>query len=116
MKLEQSHSPPENSSRFRQLVKSYWHSIVDLGASATSTDISRESSVAEAKIGEDYKFDPSLTNDIVNFVCNSEVTDVESLRRAINCQVKIEFFKMFFVTQADKTCQFTYRLHGQIFV
>ena len=87
MKLQQSHSPAENSSRFRQLVKSYWHSIVVSDVSATSTDISRESSVEDSKIGEEYKLDPSLTNDIVSFVCNSEVTDVESLRRAINCQV-----------------------------
>lgn len=91
MKLQQSHSPTENSSRFRQLVKSYWHSIVVSDVSAASTEISRESSVDESKIGEEYKLDSSLTNDIVSFVCNSEVTDVESLRRAINCKVMISF-------------------------
>lgn len=87
MKSQQPGSPVGNSSRFRQLVKSYWHSIVVSEASATLADTSREVFVTESKTGEDYRLDPSLTNDIVTFICNNEITDVETVRRAISCQV-----------------------------
>lgn len=88
VKSQQPGSPVGNSSRFRQLVKSYWHSIVVSEASATLADTSREVFVTESKTGEDYRLDPSLTNDIVTFICNNEITDVETVRRAISCQVR----------------------------
>ena len=46
-----------------------------------------EFTVMDSKLEDDYRLDSALTNDIVGFVCNSEITDVETLRRSISCQV-----------------------------
>lgn len=107
MKSQQSRVPAGNSSRFRQLVKSYWHSIVVSEASTCLADTGREVFVTEPKVGEEYHLDASLTNDIVTFICNNEITDVEAVRRAINCQVKPLYLITFLIIhrKIDYTCR-----------
>lgn len=83
--FKQSKSSAGNSCRFRQMIQSYWRSIIS-NASTTSTH-HLEAFETESNVTEDFRADPTLTNDIVSFVCNSEMTDVETLRRAISCQV-----------------------------
>ena len=46
-----------------------------------------EFTVMDSKLEDDYQLDSALTNDIVGFVCNSEITDFETQRRSINFQV-----------------------------
>ncbi len=86
VKLQKSQGSTGNSSRFRQLVQSYWRSVT----SDASTPLANHtaSSIAESKMENEYRLDSTLTNDIVGFVCNSEITDVETLRRSISSQVK----------------------------
>lgn len=111
---QQSRVPAGNSSRFRQLVKSYWHSIVISDASTSLSDTGRELFVTAPKVGEEYQLDPSLTNDIVTFICNNEITDVEAVRRAINCQVKPLYLIRFLIFQ--RKIHYTDRCGEPIFV
>ena len=45
-------------------------------------------SVDEQTTLRELCMDASLTNDIVEFVCDKQLNDVELLRQAINCQVQ----------------------------
>lgn len=74
-----------NPSRFRQLIQSYWRSVVN-ATPKTLTD-NHESYTSDLVTENKHDLNSVLTNDIVGFVCGSELSDVETLRRAIICQV-----------------------------
>jgi len=70
------------SSRFYQSVVSYLRSTrssVPEGANGRARE-------PEGKEPEFCSMNPGLANDIVSFVCDKQLTDVEILRKAICCQ------------------------------
>lgn len=48
----------------------------------------KEEVAAPSLSEEKLHIDASLTNDIVEFVCDKQLNDVELLRQAIGCQVR----------------------------